>query len=148
MLLLSPHLLQFIQTFLHFLFTLITVVAPLSSCFDAGLPRRRTLLWSGKWANCPECIIIQEVEPPLKETDSEDSLNRYLLYSKCSENITRHRLSLQYQDTCIYYSCKNGSSHHIQGCMGYILLRTQLHRAFVIMCYSDIGRAHSVFSQQ
>ncbi|KAI9532139.1 hypothetical protein NQZ68_034344 [Dissostichus eleginoides] len=50
-----------------------------------GLPRRRTLLWSGKSANCPECIIIQEVDPPLKETDSEDSLNRYLLYTRQSD---------------------------------------------------------------
>ncbi|XP_029308004.1 apolipoprotein M [Cottoperca gobio] len=47
-----------------------------------GRPKRRTLLWSGKWANCSECIIFQEVEPPLKETDSEDSLNRYLLYGR------------------------------------------------------------------
>ncbi|XP_068591869.1 apolipoprotein M-like [Cebidichthys violaceus] len=50
-----------------------------------GRPKRRTLLWSGKWANCPECIIFQEVEPPLNETDSEDSLSRYLLYGRRSE---------------------------------------------------------------
>ncbi|XP_065813966.1 apolipoprotein M [Labrus bergylta] len=43
---------------------------------------RRNLLWTGKWANCPECIIVQEIEPPLHETDSEDSLGRHMLYSR------------------------------------------------------------------
>ncbi|XP_063734741.1 LOW QUALITY PROTEIN: apolipoprotein M [Eleginops maclovinus] len=51
-----------------------------------GLPKRRTPLWSGKWANCSDCLIIQEVEPPLKETDTEDSLNRYLLHMRQSDN--------------------------------------------------------------
>ncbi|KAK9514226.1 hypothetical protein VZT92_027707 [Zoarces viviparus] len=69
-----------------------------------GRPERRTLLWSGKWANCPECIIFQEVEPPLNETDSEDSLSRYLLYGRQSDvdselvkallkNLACHRVS-------------------------------------------------------
>ncbi|XP_037532466.1 apolipoprotein M [Nematolebias whitei] len=47
-----------------------------------GRPQRRNLLWSGTWANCPDCIIFQEVEPPLSESDSEDSLNRYMLYAR------------------------------------------------------------------
>uniref|UniRef100_A0A3P9N6G1 Apolipoprotein M n=1 Tax=Poecilia reticulata TaxID=8081 RepID=A0A3P9N6G1_POERE len=47
-----------------------------------GRPQRRNLLWSGMWANCRDCIVFQELEPPLKETDSEDSLNRFLLYSR------------------------------------------------------------------
>ncbi|XP_018555390.1 apolipoprotein M [Lates calcarifer] len=50
-----------------------------------GRPQRRNLLWTGKWANCTNCIIFQEVEPPLRETDSEDSLNRLMLYSRQTE---------------------------------------------------------------
>ncbi|XP_059195654.1 apolipoprotein M [Centropristis striata] len=50
-----------------------------------GRPTRRNLLWSGKWVNCPECIILQEIEPPLKETDSEDSLSRFMLYARQSD---------------------------------------------------------------
>nr|QCP69322.1 apolipoprotein M [Lateolabrax maculatus] len=46
---------------------------------------RRNLLWSGKWANCPECIIFQEVEPPLNGTGTEDSLNRFMLYARQSD---------------------------------------------------------------
>ncbi|KAK5598388.1 Glutaredoxin 3 [Crenichthys baileyi] len=49
-----------------------------------GRSQRRNLLWNGTWANCRDCIIIQEVEPPLKQTDSEDSLNRFMLYRKRS----------------------------------------------------------------
>ncbi|KAM4581052.1 apolipoprotein M [Odontesthes bonariensis] len=47
-----------------------------------GRPQRRTLLWSGSWANCLDCIVLQEIEPPLKETDTEDSLSRLMLYSR------------------------------------------------------------------
>ncbi|KAM9353784.1 apolipoprotein M [Symphorus nematophorus] len=47
-----------------------------------GRTYRRNLLWSGKWANCPECIIFQEIEPPLSPTDSFDSLNRLMLYAR------------------------------------------------------------------
>nr|XP_054594676.1 apolipoprotein M [Nothobranchius furzeri]XP_054594677.1 apolipoprotein M [Nothobranchius furzeri] len=47
-----------------------------------GRPQRRNLLWSGVWANCLDCIIFQEIEPPLRETDSEDSLNRFMLYAR------------------------------------------------------------------
>lgn len=47
-----------------------------------GRLQRRNPLLSGKWVNCPECIIFQEVEPPLGPTDSEDSINRLMLYSK------------------------------------------------------------------
>ncbi|XP_034467860.1 apolipoprotein M [Hippoglossus hippoglossus] len=47
-----------------------------------GRPQRRNLLWSGKWANCADCIIFQESEPPLKETDTEDSLSRFMLYAR------------------------------------------------------------------
>ncbi|XP_045901786.1 apolipoprotein M [Micropterus dolomieu] len=50
-----------------------------------GRPERRNLLWSGKWVNCSECIIFQEVEPPLSKTDTEDSLNRYMLYARQSD---------------------------------------------------------------
>ncbi|XP_044064197.1 apolipoprotein M [Siniperca chuatsi] len=50
-----------------------------------GKPERRNLFWSGKWANCLECIIFQEVEPPLSKTDTEDSLNRFMLYARQSD---------------------------------------------------------------
>ncbi|CAG02745.1 unnamed protein product [Tetraodon nigroviridis] len=40
-----------------------------------GKAHRRNLLWSGRWANCPECIILQEAEP-------EEALNRLLLYAR------------------------------------------------------------------
>lgn len=48
----------------------------------SGKPSRRSLLWSGRWADCGECIILQEIEPPLSPSDSEDSLNRFLLYGE------------------------------------------------------------------
>lgn len=48
----------------------------------AGRLQRRNPLLSGKWVNCPECIIFQEVEPPQSPADSEDSINRLMLYSK------------------------------------------------------------------
>ncbi|XP_013881868.1 apolipoprotein M isoform X2 [Austrofundulus limnaeus] len=51
-----------------------------------GRPQRRNLLWSGMWANCPNCIVFQEVEPPLRESDSEDSLNRYMLYARQTDS--------------------------------------------------------------
>ncbi|KAM4735378.1 apolipoprotein M [Anableps anableps] len=47
-----------------------------------GRPQRHNLLWSGAWASCRDCIVFQEMEPALKETDSEDSLNRFLLYGR------------------------------------------------------------------
>ncbi|XP_041650115.1 apolipoprotein M [Cheilinus undulatus] len=47
-----------------------------------GKKERRSLLWTGKWANCAECIVMQEIEPPLRETDSEDSLSRHMLYGR------------------------------------------------------------------
>ncbi|XP_036930380.1 apolipoprotein M [Acanthopagrus latus] len=47
-----------------------------------GRTFRWSLLWSGKWANCPECIILQEKEPPLSPSDSVDSLNRFMLYAR------------------------------------------------------------------
>ncbi|XP_010747056.2 apolipoprotein M [Larimichthys crocea] len=50
-----------------------------------GKAERRNLLWSGKWANCPECIIFQEIEPPLKPTDTVDSLDRLMLYARQSD---------------------------------------------------------------
>ncbi|TKS82488.1 hypothetical protein D9C73_016597 [Collichthys lucidus] len=51
----------------------------------AGKAERRNLLWSGKWANCPECIIFQEIEPPLKPTDTVDSIDRFMLYARKSD---------------------------------------------------------------
>ncbi|AWO96090.1 putative apolipoprotein M [Scophthalmus maximus] len=50
-----------------------------------GRPQRKNLLRSGKWANCADCIIFQEVEPPLKKTDAEDSLSRFMLYARQSD---------------------------------------------------------------
>ncbi|XP_070692269.1 apolipoprotein M-like [Pempheris klunzingeri] len=50
-----------------------------------GRSKRRNLLWNGKWANCSECIIFQEIEPPLNETGTEDSLNRFMLYARHSD---------------------------------------------------------------
>ncbi|XP_042281049.1 apolipoprotein M [Thunnus thynnus] len=50
-----------------------------------GRPQRRTLLWSGKWVNCSDCIIVQEVEPPVDSTGTEDSLNRHMLYARQSD---------------------------------------------------------------
>ncbi|XP_056143071.1 apolipoprotein M [Lampris incognitus] len=50
----------------------------------AGKPERKTLLWSGAWLNCLQCIILQETEPPLKDTDTEDSLGRHMLYARQS----------------------------------------------------------------
>lgn len=67
----------------------------LSCCFDPGRTQRRNLLWSGKWANCPECVIFQEVEPPLSPTDSEDSLNRLMLYGKWSRSPLSNYCHLQ-----------------------------------------------------
>ncbi|XP_019960524.1 apolipoprotein M isoform X2 [Paralichthys olivaceus] len=50
-----------------------------------GRPQRRNLFWSGKWVDCADCIIFQEFEPPLRETDSEDSLGRFMLYARQSD---------------------------------------------------------------
>ncbi|XP_076006310.1 apolipoprotein M-like [Genypterus blacodes] len=50
-----------------------------------GRPQRRTLLWSGKSANCPDCIILQEIEPPLSDAEAEDSLARSMLYARHSD---------------------------------------------------------------
>lgn len=61
-----------------------------SCCFDTGRPTWKNILWSGKWANCADCIIIQEVEAPLNIGDTEDSMNRYMLYGKPSKTITHN----------------------------------------------------------
>ncbi|XP_029928063.1 apolipoprotein M [Myripristis murdjan] len=50
-----------------------------------GRPTRRTLIWSGKWVGCPQCIILQEIEPPRSETEAVDSLSRHLLYARQSD---------------------------------------------------------------
>ncbi|XP_061574508.1 apolipoprotein M [Cololabis saira] len=50
-----------------------------------GRPQRRNLLWSGAWADCSDCIVFQEVEPPLRDTDAEDSLSRQMLYARRSD---------------------------------------------------------------
>ncbi|RVE63112.1 hypothetical protein OJAV_G00165120 [Oryzias javanicus] len=47
-----------------------------------GRTFRRNLFWSGTWANCLDCIVFQEVEPPLRTTDSGDSLSRFMLYAR------------------------------------------------------------------
>ncbi|KAF3692271.1 Apolipoprotein M [Channa argus] len=47
-----------------------------------GMPERKNLIWSGKWANCASCIIMQEIDPPLNKNETEDSLNRYMLYGR------------------------------------------------------------------
>uniref|UniRef100_A0A3P9JQI3 Apolipoprotein M n=1 Tax=Oryzias latipes TaxID=8090 RepID=A0A3P9JQI3_ORYLA len=47
-----------------------------------GRTFRRNLFWSGTWANCLDCIIFQETEPPLRMTEAEDSLNRFMLYAR------------------------------------------------------------------
>lgn len=71
------------------------------SCgFDPGKPQRRSLLWSGKWANCTDCIIVQEVEPPLNSTGTEDSLNRHMLYGKPS---SRYSSPKKESTVTIYY---------------------------------------------
>ncbi|XP_003451309.2 apolipoprotein M isoform X2 [Oreochromis niloticus] len=52
-----------------------------------GRPQRKNLLWSGKWAECSECIIFQEIEPPLdKEKGTQDSLHRHMLYARSSNS--------------------------------------------------------------
>ncbi|XP_047455433.1 apolipoprotein M [Mugil cephalus] len=51
-----------------------------------GRPQRKNLLWSGKWAKCQDCIIFQEVEPPLNESGTVDSLNRHMLYARQKDN--------------------------------------------------------------
>ncbi|KAJ8341983.1 hypothetical protein SKAU_G00319110, partial [Synaphobranchus kaupii] len=43
-----------------------------------GWPNRRTLLWSGEWLNCPDCVMLQETD--LGEI--EDETNRILLYAR------------------------------------------------------------------
>lgn len=58
-----------------------------SCCFDTGRPKLKNILWSGKWANCSDCIIFQERVPPLNIGDTEDSMNRYMLYSKSVRGI-------------------------------------------------------------
>ncbi|KAK2844971.1 hypothetical protein Q5P01_011630 [Channa striata] len=46
------------------------------------MPERKNLIWSGKWANCASCIIMQEIDPPLNKNDTEVSLDRYMLYAR------------------------------------------------------------------
>nr|XP_046254619.1 apolipoprotein M [Scatophagus argus] len=53
-----------------------------------GRTHRRNLLWSGTWANCLDCIVFQETEPPLSPTDSEDSLHRLMLYARQTDGNT------------------------------------------------------------
>ncbi|XP_026228255.1 apolipoprotein M [Anabas testudineus] len=47
-----------------------------------GRPRWKNVLWSGNWANCADCIIVQEEQPPLNKNDPDDSMNRYMLYAR------------------------------------------------------------------
>uniref|UniRef100_A0A3P8U3P2 Apolipoprotein M n=1 Tax=Amphiprion percula TaxID=161767 RepID=A0A3P8U3P2_AMPPE len=69
-----------------------------------GRPQRRNLLWSGKWANCPDCIVFQEVEPPLNETGTVDSLHRHMLYARHSD----------VKDELVTAFLKNAVCHNMQ----------------------------------
>lgn len=69
-----------------------------------GRPQRRNLLWSGKWANCQDCIVLQEVEPPLNETGTVDSLHRHMLYARCND----------VKDELVTAFLKNAACHNMQ----------------------------------
>ncbi|KAJ8273821.1 hypothetical protein GJAV_G00105880 [Gymnothorax javanicus] len=43
-----------------------------------GQPDLRTLMWSGLWLNCSDCVILQET----KMGDPEDRINRMMLYAR------------------------------------------------------------------
>ncbi|XP_028984015.1 apolipoprotein M [Betta splendens] len=47
-----------------------------------GRPKWRSLLWNGQWANCANCIILQEIAPSSNSTVRGDSINRYMLYAR------------------------------------------------------------------
>ncbi|XP_071386085.1 apolipoprotein M-like [Centroberyx affinis] len=65
-----------------------------------GRPVRRTLAWSGTSINCPQCIILQEIEPPLNETEEEDALSRHMLYARQSDVATEVVKAFQAASTC------------------------------------------------
>ncbi|XP_062278995.1 apolipoprotein M [Scomber scombrus] len=58
-------------------------IRPESNDFELeGRPQRWTLLWESDSKHCKDCIRIQEIEPPLDSTGSEDSLGRHLVFAR------------------------------------------------------------------
>lgn len=49
-----------------------------------GRPELQTLVWSGEWLNCNQCILLQEMECHLDPLERHDTLNRFMLYARDS----------------------------------------------------------------
>ncbi|XP_064801606.1 apolipoprotein M-like [Oncorhynchus masou masou] len=49
-----------------------------------GRPELQTLVWSGEWLNCTQCILLQEIERHLDPLETHDTLNRFMLYARDS----------------------------------------------------------------
>uniref|UniRef100_A0A8C7PZD3 Apolipoprotein M n=1 Tax=Oncorhynchus mykiss TaxID=8022 RepID=A0A8C7PZD3_ONCMY len=45
-----------------------------------GRPELQTLVWSGEWLNCNQCILLQEMERHLDPLETHNTLNRFILY--------------------------------------------------------------------
>ncbi|KAG7457524.1 hypothetical protein MATL_G00228160 [Megalops atlanticus] len=43
-----------------------------------GRPNRRTVLWSGQWLSCSDCILLQETD----RGEVQDEMNRVMLYAR------------------------------------------------------------------
>ncbi|XP_034029428.1 apolipoprotein M [Thalassophryne amazonica] len=67
-----------------------------------GKPKQQSLLRTGRLANCSECIVVQEIEPPLHQTEAEDSLSRYILYARQKDVKTEVKTFLE-----------NNACHHM-----------------------------------
>ncbi|KAM9310575.1 apolipoprotein M [Pholidichthys leucotaenia] len=66
-----------------------------------GRTHRINLLWTGKWANCDNCIVFQEIEPPLDRMNgSEDSLHRHMLYSRHSDMDSKRVAAFEKNAAC------------------------------------------------
>lgn len=47
-----------------------------------GRPELQTLVWSGEWLNCNQCILLQEMERHLDPLETHNTLNRFILYGQ------------------------------------------------------------------
>ncbi|KAJ8367674.1 hypothetical protein AAFF_G00313740 [Aldrovandia affinis] len=62
-----------------------------------GHPDRRTIFWSGEWLNCPDCIMMNELD--LGEV--EDKLSRIMLYARNSSLSSDIVQDFQSKWTCL-----------------------------------------------
>ncbi|KAM9512615.1 LOW QUALITY PROTEIN: apolipoprotein M [Salvelinus alpinus] len=62
-------------------------------------PERQTLVGSGEWLNCNQCILLQEIERHLDPLETHDT-SRFMLYARDSALLDNKVVAFRTQTAC------------------------------------------------